>query len=114
MFCYYSQEDGPVNIGMKLLSSLQSAVSKVNSLRFLKNKEFNLSLLKLDTIKSFYTYIGSLTTPPCTENVRWIVASEVFSVDQSSVSYSGVQTRDRYIIIQISFEFPYRSMRSEK
>lgn len=29
---------------------------------------------------AFYTYSGSLTTPPCTENVTWLIATEPLSI----------------------------------
>jgi Eukaryotic-type carbonic anhydrase len=32
--------------------------------------------LKLNTRK-YYRYVGSLTTPPCTENIMWNILSEV-------------------------------------
>ncbi len=33
----------------------------------------------------YYTYAGSLTTPPCTEGVRWIVMQSVGTVSQDQV-----------------------------
>lgn len=30
----------------------------------------------------YYTYSGSLTTPPCTENVTWILISQIFTVSR--------------------------------
>lgn len=35
--------------------------------------------------KSYYTYNGSLTTPPCTENVNWIVYKEPFILSVEEV-----------------------------
>lgn len=34
---------------------------------------------------SYYTYSGSLTTPPCSEGVRWFVAKDVVDVSQAAV-----------------------------
>ena len=47
------------------------------------NANFDLNL-NLPQHKAYYTYSGSLTTPPCTENVRWYIFKEpiTVSVDQ--------------------------------
>ncbi|XP_033763825.1 carbonic anhydrase-like [Pecten maximus] len=34
----------------------------------------------------YYTYSGSLTTPPCTEHVRWIVMQEPVIISQESIT----------------------------
>jgi hypothetical protein len=37
------------------------------------NMPLNLSLLMSDNLNDFWRYKGSLTTPPCTENITWTV-----------------------------------------
>ena len=39
----------------------------------------------LPTDRSYYGYVGSLTTPPYTEGVRWFVLSEPVAVSQAQV-----------------------------
>ncbi|CAG8826523.1 20930_t:CDS:2, partial [Dentiscutata erythropus] len=34
-------------------------------------------------VKTVYSYIGSLTTPPCTEGIRWFVSRDVLSISPS-------------------------------
>ncbi|XP_004385232.1 carbonic anhydrase 6 [Trichechus manatus latirostris] len=36
-------------------------------------------------LHDYYTYLGSLTTPPCTENVRWFVLAEPISLSSAQV-----------------------------
>ncbi|KAK7532060.1 carbonic anhydrase [Phyllosticta citribraziliensis] len=46
--------------------------------------DLGLALDQVNDFNDFWTYKGSLTTPPCTEGVRWFVASPILltSIDQ--------------------------------
>ncbi|XP_027347869.1 alpha carbonic anhydrase 7-like [Abrus precatorius] len=44
------------------------------------------SLVKIGTNRTlYYRYIGSLTTPPCTENITWTILREVRSVSREQI-----------------------------
>ncbi|CAL8103812.1 unnamed protein product [Calicophoron daubneyi] len=47
---------------------------------------FNLSkVLELVDANQFYRYAGSLTTPPCTQNVMWTIFEKVSSISSSQL-----------------------------
>ena len=46
----------------------------------------------LPSENSYYSYRGSLTTPPCTEGVRWLVMSEIQEVSQEQVNQLSALT----------------------
>ncbi|OMJ76049.1 hypothetical protein SteCoe_24686 [Stentor coeruleus] len=53
-----------------------------------KNVNFTLANLINDPlVDDFYAFIGSLTTPPCSENVLWLVDGEVRNVTQTQVEF---------------------------
>jgi carbonic anhydrase len=62
----------------------------------------------LPTQRTYYHYEGSLTTPPCSETVGWIVLTEPIEVDEDDVARFAklypmnsrpVRNRDRRFIL---------------
>lgn len=56
-----------------------------------KGETISVENLKLDlnamlpSNKNYYTFTGSLTTPPCTENVQWIVLKQAVSLSPNQI-----------------------------
>jgi carbonic anhydrase len=62
-----------------------------NNLPLEKNQE-HVALASLDMnlllpeLRSYYTYMGSLTTPPCTEGVLWLVMKQPAAMSREQIS----------------------------
>lgn len=53
-----------------------------------QNTVLPLGDLGLNFRDGYYTYQGSLTSPPCNQVVRWIVLKRVLHIRNSQVSFS--------------------------
>ncbi|XP_051027060.1 carbonic anhydrase 6-like [Acomys russatus] len=49
-------------------------------------KKVNIRNMLPQDIQHYYTYLGSLTTPPCTENVKWFVFLDTTKLSLSQVT----------------------------
>jgi len=65
----------------KICSTIFSNIHKVHACK-LTAEDINKLLPKN---KDYYRFSGSLTTPPCSEGVRWIVLKEYLEIDKSQV-----------------------------
>lgn len=59
-----------------------TAVGKINDI---ENYTINAANL-LPKNKAFFSYIGSLTTPPCSENVKWNVLTQATQVSEKQIA----------------------------
>jgi carbonic anhydrase len=53
---------------------------------FKTNKTVSLDSL-LPAGKEYYTYPGSLTTPPCTEGLQWVILKQSITMSHSQIEY---------------------------
>lgn len=66
-----------------------------NNLPIEQLREDELPSVKIDAaqllpkVRGYYTYTGSLTTPPCTEGVQWIVLKTPVQVSREQISVFG-------------------------
>jgi carbonic anhydrase len=44
-----------------------------------------LNILKKHAVGTFYTFHGSLTTPPCSEGVQWAISSNIQTISQEQL-----------------------------
>lgn len=55
-------------------------------------EQFTLSTIFGSNLTSYYTYEGSLTTPPCTENIIWTLSKETLKINQEDfIKFQSVQ-----------------------
>lgn len=73
-----SSEDNPT---LSRLISVFPSLRVVNSTATINNFPPLITLITFtDELSHVFDYIGSLTTPPCTENIRWLILSEQLPV----------------------------------
>uniref|UniRef100_T1HZT9 Alpha-carbonic anhydrase domain-containing protein n=2 Tax=Rhodnius prolixus TaxID=13249 RepID=T1HZT9_RHOPR len=74
-----------------------SLVQPEGSVAYLTNS-FTLASLMPKNMDLFYTYRGSLTTPPCSEVVTWIVFPDPLTVSISQiVKFRQLSNRNGYL-----------------
>ena len=56
-----------------------------------ENEIFDLGILfnstKNSTSNDFYSYIGSITVPPCTENVLWLIDTDIKAISKKDLEF---------------------------
>ena len=48
----------------------------------------------------YYHYVGSLTTPPCSENVKWYILKEIMSLDAQQLEAFRANHKNNFRPIQ--------------
>ncbi|CAG8720437.1 12999_t:CDS:2, partial [Cetraspora pellucida] len=85
------------------------------------NEHVNITIALTEQIfkkvKTAYSYIGSLTTPPCTEDINWFVSSDVQSISPSQfkslkyvLKYNARFTQKRLDIGEPKSHEPWKPM----
>ena len=63
--------------------SFTSAISRIR--KWPLQPDFTLVIFLID-MTSYWTYQGSLTTPPMSENVTWIISENIMKISEKQVS----------------------------
>ena len=79
-------QDGEQNGALEAL--LKATPKKLNDTKPLKLKGISLSTL-LPSKSAHYTFQGSLTTPPCSGNVTWVVMKDTIQASAKQLEQLG-------------------------
>jgi carbonic anhydrase len=73
--------EGPAN---PTISQVWANIPAVKNTEVSTNVSINLNNL-LPADKKYYTYTGSLTTPPCTDGIEWIILEQPITVSHEQI-----------------------------
>ncbi|KAG8142855.1 hypothetical protein E2320_006058 [Naja naja] len=91
IYCYDSNEFSDIDKAIEGNGRLRTL-----SVLFEKNELEPFILLNLlpNSTDKYYTYNGSLSTPPCSETVEWIVFKDTVNISENQVIYTCLNERD--------------------
>ena len=72
-------------------------------------KEFvaNMDKFMMDlNVSSYYTYQGSITEPPCTEDVQWILVTKPLPMHTSQAAVISGRYKDETLAVKYT-DFPH-------
>ena len=58
------------------------------------------STFKVTEVKDFYVFMGSLTVPPCSQNVLWIVNKEIQTINEAQYNFFADKWIDNFNFAQ--------------
>ncbi|KAL3426803.1 carbonic anhydrase [Phlyctema vagabunda] len=67
------------------VKQFESIPSFNNATTIPKTLDMSLALAEVNNFNEFWSYQGSLTSPPCTEGIRWFVARNILFVSDSQM-----------------------------
>ncbi|GMI64251.1 A. THALIANA ALPHA CARBONIC ANHYDRASE 1, CARBONIC ANHYDRASE 1, alpha carbonic anhydrase 1 [Hibiscus trionum] len=74
------------NAADPFICKLMGAINKLGK----ENSEVPLGTLSINELNrkssKYYKYVGSLTTPPCTEDIKWSILGKVMSISKEQIA----------------------------
>ena len=93
------QIDENVNIGIERIRTKFHEI--LNPYESAEIEPFSLSLFDIDILKEGYvSYLGSLTTPPCSESVIWLIPLRIKSITIDEVTNFSLNIVSRILLIK--------------
>ncbi|KAI1291995.1 Carbonic anhydrase 1 [Halotydeus destructor] len=89
------------------LTDAHNEVADVEGHPVTVEKEFALQQLMPDgATDQLYMYTGSLTTPPCTEQVQWLVGNKINSLSKAQIAQFRQLRRDDNMPVSPNYRYP--------
>ncbi|VDN14115.1 unnamed protein product [Dibothriocephalus latus] len=82
---FFKMTNEPAESSLSKMGNLLSAIGSLTNARSTANVSYFDPKVLLPENKEFFRYQGSLTTPPCTENVQWTMLRHALHVTEADL-----------------------------
>lgn len=96
---FFVQVGSKANPGLKKVTDFLPQVYKTGSTKDY-NGSFNMAEFLPANTKDYWTYLGSLTTPPCAESVTWFVfKTPIYATEDQMNQFRSLKANDKEHIV---------------